>query len=127
VAELRRGRPGPQHVGVIDAVATGTSACTKLRRCRRWSARAAGSSSPALATAWPAKPTTRFLRLWEVEIKNVPSGLGPIDVSATVAHRRLGADGRFGNAYQAIRGADRSSKGMRGTSEKTAAVMHPRA
>ena len=51
MAELRRGRPGPQHVEV----------------------RVAGSSSPALATAWPAKPTTRFLRLWEVEIENVPS------------------------------------------------------
>jgi hypothetical protein len=44
----------------------------------------AGSSSPALATAWSSSNTaTMVLGLWEDGIEKVPSWSGPMDVSAT--------------------------------------------
>jgi len=44
----------------------------------------AGSTNPALATAWvSSKPTTRLLRLREDEIEKAPSSSGPIVVPAT--------------------------------------------
>jgi hypothetical protein len=96
VAEDLAGGSGAQHVGVIDAVATGgqrvrqgqhlaagpvmTGAITKVDQLvdhlldpSRW-ARVAGSSSPALATAWSSsKPTTRVSGLCEDGIDKVPS------------------------------------------------------
>jgi hypothetical protein len=96
VAEDLGGGPGAQHVGVVDAVGSGEDRVDQRQHLRagpvgagpaaevdllvdhlldpsRW-ASVAGSSSPALATAWSSsKPTTRALELCEDGIENVPS------------------------------------------------------
>jgi hypothetical protein len=97
VAEGERAQERPQRRG---GPASGGPARPRSARCApgrpprstsrsmtcsissRW-ARVAGSSSPALATAWSSKPTARRSGLWEDGIEKVPSWSGAMDVSAT--------------------------------------------
>jgi hypothetical protein len=96
VAEDLGGGSGAQQVGIVDAVLPATSVWIRVSPLRpgRWapgrpprstsssmtasrrsrSARVAGNSCPALATAWSSsKPTTGVLGLWEDGIEKVPS------------------------------------------------------
>jgi hypothetical protein len=71
VAEDLGGGPGAQHVRVVDAVGSGED---RVDQGQHLAASVAGSSSPALATAWSSsKPTTRTSGLWEDGIEKAPS------------------------------------------------------
>ena len=104
MAQDRAGGSAAQHVEVVDAVAAASMpwttvsslapACAPAEPPRRtsssvaaWmpsrSARVAGSSSPALATAWwSSKQTWSWSRVgWSwLTIEKVPSCAGPMDV-----------------------------------------------
>jgi hypothetical protein len=100
VAEHAEGRPGAQQLHVVDAVATGDHGMHQGEQLAPWagrpgrsprstswsvarsissrSAKVAGSSSPALATArWSSKAiSTWSSTTWEDGIEKVSSGSG---------------------------------------------------